>query len=161
MKLSIPKIAKISIPKIPIAKLGRRVMPVFAKIPMAKLGHRLAPVFAVLLLFASMGGTWHLASAAPPPMLAAATPGPDEGERPMKKSSKDLTGKLNLNTASEQQLMMLPTVGPAKAERIVTWRKKNGGFKRTADLRRVKGFGYKTFKRLEPFLDVKGDTTLK
>jgi len=71
-----------------------------------------------------------------------------------------LSGKLNLNTASEDQLMLLPTVGPAKAERIVTWRKKNGGFKRTADLRRVKGFGYKTFKKLEPFLDTKGDTTL-
>ena len=28
------------------------------------------------------------------------------------------------------------------------------------DLRRVKGFGYKTFKRLEPYLDIKGDTTL-
>ena len=40
-------------------------------------------------------------------------------------------------------------------------RKKNGGFKRTADLRRVKGFGYKTFKRLEPFSDIKGDSTLK
>jgi hypothetical protein len=24
----------------------------------------------------------------------------------------------------------------------------------------VKGFGYKTFKKLEPFLDIKGDTTL-
>ena len=30
-----------------------------------------------------------------------------------------------------------------------------------ADPRRVKGFGYKTFKRLEPFLDIKGETTLK
>ncbi|HSR99290.1 MAG TPA: helix-hairpin-helix domain-containing protein [Kofleriaceae bacterium] len=69
-------------------------------------------------------------------------------------------GKLNLNTANEEQLMLLPTVGPAKAERIVTWRKKNGAFKRVADLRRVKGFGYKTFKKLEPFLDIKGDTTL-
>ena len=55
---------------------------------------------------------------------------------------------------------MLPSVGPSKADRIVAWRKKNGGFKRIADLRRVKGFGYKTFKRLEPFLDIKGDTTL-
>ena len=67
---------------------------------------------------------------------------------------------LNLNTASEDQLMLLPTVGPAKADRIVVWRKKNGPFRRTADLRRVKGFGYKTFKKLEPFLDIKGDTTL-
>ena len=72
----------------------------------------------------------------------------------------DLSIRLNLNTATEEQLMTLPTVGPAKAERIVTWRKKNGGFKRTADLRRVKGFGFRTFKRLEPFLDIKGDTTL-
>ena len=88
-------------------------------------------------------------------------PSDDIEEPPAKKSShKQLSGKLNLNTANEEQLMLLPTVGPAKAERIVTWRKKNGGFKRTADLRRVKGFGYRTFKRLEPFLDIKGDTTL-
>jgi competence ComEA-like helix-hairpin-helix protein len=131
------------------------------KLSLPKLMHRLAPVLALFLLFVSMGGTWHIASAAPPPLLTAKAGAEPEAERPMKKSAKDLTGKLNLNTATEEQLMMLPTVGPAKAERIVTWRKKNGGFKRTADLRRVKGFGYKTFKRLEPFLDIKGDSTLK
>lgn len=125
-----------------------------------KLAHRLAPVLAVVLLLAAMGGTWRVASAAPSTAIAGAKTDED-GERPIKKSAKELTGKLNLNTATEEQLMMLPTVGPAKAERIVTWRKKNGGFKRIADLRRVKGFGYKTFKRLEPFLDIKGDTTLK
>jgi competence ComEA-like helix-hairpin-helix protein len=125
-----------------------------------KLSRRLAPVLAIVLLFAAMGGTWRVASAAPPSAIAGAR-ADDDGERPAKKSAKELTGKLNLNTATEEQLMMLPTVGPAKAERIVAWRKKNGGFKRIADLRRVKGFGYKTFKRLEPLLDVKGDTTLK
>jgi competence protein ComEA len=72
----------------------------------------------------------------------------------------ELTGKLNLNTASAEQLMLLPGVGPSEAERIVAWRQKHGGFRRTADLRRVKGFGYQTFKKLEPFLDVKGATTL-
>ena len=128
---------------------------------MIHLGHRLAPVAAIALLFLSMGGTWRIASASPPVLSALQANADAEGERPLKKSAKDLTGKLNLNTATEQQLMLLPTVGPAKAERIVTWRKRNGGFKRTADLRRVKGFGYKTFKRLEPFLDIKGDTTLK
>ena len=145
----------------------------------------LVPVAAITLLVIAMGGTWSTASATPaapwsatrppsPPSqpssahpstaAAALSPGPsglDEPPMPRTKiSRKDLIGKLNLNTASEDQLMMLPTVGPSKAERIVTWRKKNGGFKRTADLRRVKGFGYKTFKKLEPFLDVKGDTTL-
>ena len=124
------------------------------------LARQLVPLAAIALLILSMGGTWHLASAAPPqtPTVGAMM---DEPERPPKKSAKELTGKLNLNSATEEQLMMLPTIGPAKAERIVTWRKKNGGFKRTSDLRRVKGFGYKTFKRLEPFLDIKGETTLK
>ena len=128
---------------------------------LAKLAHRLLPLLALVLLLGAMGGTWHVASAAPPPSPAGVTKPDEEAERPIKKSAKDLTGKVNINTATEEQLMMLPTVGPAKAERIVTWRKKNGGFKRTADLRRVKGFGYKTFKRLEPVLEIKGDTTLK
>src|SRR4051812_13359143 len=141
-----------------------------------KLTHSLASLAAIALLVAAMGGTWSIAAASPgspasAPGSPATTPGnvivplavhpsdvPDS--RTPKSSHKELTGKVNLNTATEDQLMLLPSVGPAKADRIVAWRKKNGTFKRTADLRRVKGFGYKTFKRLEPFLDIKGDTTL-
>ncbi len=118
-------------------------------------------VLAIGLLVLAMGGTWQVASAAPTAAVAAASPASAEAVHAQPKSAhKELTGKLNLNMASEDQLMLLPKVGPAKAERIVTWRKKNGGFKRVADLRRVKGFGYKTFKKLEPYLDIKGDTTL-
>jgi len=138
----------------------------------AKLTRRLASFAAIAMLVAAMGGSWsRSAAAAPPatpqaqaiakPSAAAARMGDPLDEPPAKKSNrKQVTGKLNLNTATEEQLLLLPTVGPAKAERIVAWRKKNGGFKRTADLRHVKGFGYKTFKKLEPFLDIKGDTTL-
>ncbi|MGE0545983.1 MAG: ComEA family DNA-binding protein [Kofleriaceae bacterium] len=116
---------------------------------------RVIPLAAVIAMVFAMGGTWvTIANASPPTATAAAEP-----ERPPKKST-NLVGKLNLNTASEQQLMLLPTVGPAKAERVIAWRKKNGGFRRVADLRRVKGFGYKTFKRLEPLIDIRGETTL-
>jgi competence ComEA-like helix-hairpin-helix protein len=127
-----------------------------------KLVHAAATIAAFVGLIFAMGGTWQTASAAPTVAVALThPPSPEDGDHPLKKSAhKDLTGRLNLNTANEEQLMVLPTVGPAKAERIVAWRKKNGGFKRIADLRRVKGFGYKTFKRLEPYLDIKGDTTL-
>ena len=134
------------------------------------------PALAISALVLSMGGTWSFASdanAAPSQTLATsstkppsrspttAAPPVDDADLVLRRPpKKEVTGKLNLNTATEDQLMMLPTVGPSKAERIVTWRKKNGGFKRTADLRRVKGFGYRTFKRLEPFLDIQGDTTL-
>lgn len=128
----------------------------------SKLTRPLARAAAVAALVAGMGGTWKSADAAPPLSGPVTRPAATEdAEHPAKKSShKDLVGKLNLNTATEDQLMLLPSVGPAKADRIVAWRKKNGGFKRAVDLRRVKGFGYKTFKRLEPFLDIKGDTTL-
>jgi competence ComEA-like helix-hairpin-helix protein len=125
---------------------------------------RSASICAVVLLVVAMGGTWMTSSsadAAPAGQLAVRTEPPSDDEAPNRKPlKKNVAGKLNLNTATEEQLMLLPSVGPSKAERIVTWRKKNGGFKRIADLRRVKGFGYKTFKRLEPWLDVKGDTTL-
>jgi competence protein ComEA len=137
------------------------------------LGARLVSLAGIALLVAAMGGSWAPASAAPPTTAWSATAPPgsrpparqssdpgDDAPRAAKSNRRELTGKLNLNTASEEQLMLLPTVGPAKAERIVTWRKRNGAFKRPADLRRVKGFGYKTFKRLEPYLDVKGDSTL-
>ena len=131
---------------------------------------KLGSVLAVGALVVTMGGSWATSSiaTAAPATPATTQPGApvrtgtlDDPPPPAKKSNhKELAGKLNLNGATEEQLMLLPTVGPSKAERIVTWRKKNGGFKRVADLRRVKGFGYRTFKKLEPFLDIKGDTTL-
>jgi competence protein ComEA len=140
----------------------------------ASFPRRFVSVAALVALLISMQATWQLAPAtAKPAEKAQATKrqapeavereAPDDDEpapRASRSKKAELTGKLNLNTASEEQLQLLPTVGPAKAERIVAWRKKNGGFKRPADLRKVKGFGYKTLKRLEPYLDVSGETTL-
>ncbi len=131
---------------------------------LTRLASRIPMMLAAIALVLAMGGEWTTSASAAPTVLAKSTSPPSQGDepdqargRPVKKAPN---GRLNLNTATEEQLMMLPTVGPAKAERIVSWRKKNGGFKRVADLRRVKGFGYRTFKRLEPLLDIKGDTTL-
>jgi competence protein ComEA len=103
----------------------------------------------------------HRALAAPR-TPSAATVATDEatGDARPRTGKKSVTGKLNLNTATVDELMLLPGVGPGKAELIVAFRGKHGPFKRIADLRKVKGFGYKTLKKLEPFLDVKGTTTL-
>jgi competence protein ComEA len=71
------------------------------------------------------------------------------------------TGVVNLNTANEEQLGMLPGVGPTKATRVLEWRTKNGKFARVDDLRKVKGFGRKTLLKLKPHLAVSGETTFK
>lgn len=81
-------------------------------------------------------------------------------KRSKRTGGKTLRGKLNLNTATEAELVMLPGVGPAKARRIIESRTKEGRFRRVRDLRRVKGIGAKTLQKLEPYLTVEGTTTL-
>jgi competence protein ComEA len=129
---------------------------------------RAAAIVALCALVATGTATWLTAStASAKPVAVKAAPAPaasaaaDDDEPRARAGKKQVTGKLNLNSASDDQLQMLPGVGPSKSERIIAWRQKNGGFKRVADLRKVKGFGYKTLKKLEPYLDIKGDTTLR
>ncbi|KAB2895652.1 MAG: helix-hairpin-helix domain-containing protein [Kofleriaceae bacterium] len=123
-------------------------------------------VAALALVMAVSGVVWlspRPAIAGPKALPGAAAPkksaADDEPARPHG-GKKAVTGKLNLNTATVEQLMMLPGIGPSKAERVVAWRGKHGPFKRVQDLRKVKGFGYRTLKKLEPNLAVKGESTL-
>ncbi|BBB32271.1 competence protein ComEA [Thermotomaculum hydrothermale] len=60
--------------------------------------------------------------------------------------------KININTASVDQLIKLKGIGPKKAKAIVEFRKKNGKFKKLEDLMLVKGIGKKTFEKIKPFL---------
>ena len=70
------------------------------------------------------------------------------------------SGVVNVNTASESQLTLLPRVGPSIAGRIVEFREENGKFEAKEDLMLVRGIGEKTFEMLEPFVVTEGDTTL-
>lgn len=81
--------------------------------------------------------------------------------RTVGRHGKVLVGVVNINTATEEQLQLLPGIGPTKARRIITYRIRHGRFKRVRDLRRVKGFGYKTVKKIAAHLTVRGPTTLK
>ena len=57
------------------------------------------------------------------------------------------TGKVNINTATAQQLTALPGVGEKLAARIVEYRQKSGGFKSVAELMNVQGLGEKNLVR--------------
>lgn len=63
---------------------------------------------------------------------------------------------VNLNTATVEQLEALNGIGPAKAQAIVDYRKKNGNFKTVDDLNNVPGIGDKTLAKLKPEITVSG-----
>ena len=70
-------------------------------------------------------------------------------------------GVVNINTAAESQLMLLPRVGPSLAKKIVEYRQANGEFKAADELVLVPGIGDRTYELMAPYITVKGDTTLK
>ena len=67
---------------------------------------------------------------------------------------------VNINTASTEQLSLLPRVGAVVAQRIVDFRDKNGRFKSLEDLMLVQGVGEKTFELIRPHITLSGETTL-
>ena len=72
----------------------------------------------------------------------------------------DLTGVVNVNTASVEQLTLLPGVGESRARQIVALRKRQGTIRKVDDLLGVKGIGEASLAKMRPFLAVKGETTL-
>ncbi len=56
------------------------------------------------------------------------------------------TAKININTASAQELTQLKGIGPSHATKIVEYRQKNGPFKLPEDVVKVPGIGQKTFE---------------
>jgi competence protein ComEA len=67
---------------------------------------------------------------------------------------------VNINTASVEQLSLLPRVGAVVAQRIVDFRDKNGRFKSLEDLMLVQGVGEKTFELIRPHISLSGETTV-
>ena len=73
--------------------------------------------------------------------------GEEAEEIPAGATSKEATkeGKVNINTATVEELKTLKGVGEKKAEAIIEYRKKNGSFKTKEDLMKVRGIGKKLF----------------
>jgi competence protein ComEA len=78
--------------------------------------------------------------AAPAPVLGAA--------------GDEKVARVNLNTASVDDLTALPGIGPSYAKRIVEYREKNGPFKKVEDLLNVQGIGEKTLEKLKDRLTI-------
>jgi len=67
-----------------------------------------------------------------------------------------LAGRIDLNSATLDQIDSLPGIGATKATAILKVREELGGFKSVNDLDQVPGIGAKTIDRLRPFIEIPG-----
>jgi len=65
------------------------------------------------------------------------------------KPSPAATEKINLNSATVEQLQSIPGIGPATAKNIVEYRTKAGKFNRIEEIINVKGIGEKKFQKIK------------
>lgn len=71
------------------------------------------------------------------------------------KKGDDLKEKsININTATKEQLILLPGIGESTADKILMYRKDHTGFKTIEDIMKIKGIGTKKFEKLKPFITV-------
>lgn len=70
-------------------------------------------------------------------------------------SNKSDTFRININTATVDQLQSLKGIGPKTAARIIAHRKRVGGFKSLEDLLQIKGIGPKTLNKFRGNVEVK------
>jgi competence protein ComEA len=89
-----------------------------------------------------IGSIFSLALISAPPSAAASISRSHNEER------------ININTASVEELRRLPGVGPALASRIVEHRGKHGPFKRPQDVVIVRGMSAKLYRRIAHLIRV-------
>ena len=61
---------------------------------------------------------------------------------------------ININTTNKEQLMKISGVGKTKAEAIISYREKNGDFKKKEDITKVHGIGKATFEKIKDKIEV-------
>jgi competence protein ComEA len=100
-----------------------------------------------------------LAHADPPRGRVDATELPTVVQTPASEVAA-IDGVVNLNTATEDELVRVPGIGPARAAAITTLRTRVQRFRHVDDLLRVRGIGRVSLRGMRPYLTLMGETTL-
>lgn len=110
-------------------------------------------MIAASLLFLGFAGGYLLGEDRSGPLLPVSTePIPDGtlAREPVDGSSSEF--RINLNTASAEDLQKIPGIGPTIAQRILAYRTEQGGFQSVSELMAVSGIGEKSLEHFEPYL---------
>ena len=74
---------------------------------------------------------------------------------PVTETVEPIPAVININTADQEELMLLDGIGEKLAERILEYRTENGAFQTIEEIQNVKGIGEKTFA------DIAADITVE
>ena len=79
---------------------------------------------------------------------------PVKGKKESRKKAEnagsiDQSGKVNLNTASKEELMTLSGIGESKAAQILSYREENGAFQKIEDIMNISGIKEGIFNRIK------------
>lgn len=90
------------------------------------------------------------------PSVVSAKPTPHEPQMhtPVSQSKSAPTGKININTATSQDLEALPGIGPSLAGKIVAYRQANGPFPTIEDIMQVPGIKQGLFAKVRDYITV-------
>ena len=69
-------------------------------------------------------------------------------------SAEELLGKVNINTASLEELTLLSGIGEGRAAEIIRYREENETFAQIEDIMQVSGIGEKTFEEIKDKITV-------
>lgn len=64
-------------------------------------------------------------------------------------SADNSSGKVNINTATSEDLQTLPGIGSSKAAQIIAYREENGGFSKPEDIMKVSGIKQGSYDKLK------------
>ncbi|MDD6199789.1 MAG: helix-hairpin-helix domain-containing protein [Firmicutes bacterium] len=85
------------------------------------------------------------------PEPTAASPGGSESGE-----TAETIGKININTATLEELQLLPGIGPVLAQRILNYRSEHGSFASLSELTNVEGIGLDRLEKLWDYATVGG-----
>ena len=87
--------------------------------------------------------------------MVHAQPADDENAQVSAGSGTTQQQRIDLNSATVEQLITLPGVGQSKAKAIIKYREEVGPFLEVAQLTQVKGIGEKMLYKIEGYVQVR------